>query len=45
MNHNRFILSNAFYVLKYLYQQNERDREEEDLRFEEECFICDEFDY
>lgn len=35
----------CFRILKFLYQQNEAERNLEDLKFEEDCYFSDEYDY
>lgn len=35
----------VFYILKFLYQHNNYNKEEEELKFENDCYTKNEFNY
>jgi len=39
------VIKNTFDVLKYLYQQNNADIEEEEKKFEDDCYNSEEYNY
>lgn len=39
------LVLDCFLILQFLYQRNETEKELEDLKFEDDCYFSNEYDY
>jgi len=43
--HDIILLTNSFYILKYLKQQQDYDRAIDEMMYEDECYYSPEYNY
>lgn len=45
MNYSKKIMEECFFILKFLKQRNDFEREIDDIVYEEECYYNDSYNY